>query len=441
MINISKISDEVSGFLSAYKMNYRDIDASFYVELFLKHMHAGLAGKDSSLKMLPTFIDCTAKISGNKPVIALDAGGTNLRSAIVNFKKGMEVSINYLNKSRMPGVEKKVSREDFFNAIADNIEGLLNKSDRIGFVFSYPIEIFADRDGKLIRFTKEIKAPEVVGEFIGKNLLKALKRKSYSADKKIVLLNDTVAILLSGIIAFADRQYDSFIGFVLGTGMNACYIEKNSNIKKQPSKDPDTKGCQVINIEAGSFLYPPSGKIDASFDAKTLNPGAALFEKMLSGAYLGGLVLEVFKFAANEGLFSVAIKDIFKSLKSLQSREVDEYLNYPPHYTEIGKHIDKMTEKDKITVYFLLDSMVERAAVLSAIVLASSIIKSGKGNNPCHPVCIVAEGSSFYKMKNFKSRVDKYLQEILSQKGNYYFEIQKVENAAMLGGATAGLTI
>ena len=75
----------------------------------------------------------------------------------------------------------------------------------------------------------------------------------------------------------------------------------------------------------------------------------------------------------------------------------------------------------------------------NSIILISAIIKSVKGNNPCSPICITAEGSSYYMMKNFQARVEYYMRNILSQRGSYYYEINKVNNAILLGAAAAGL--
>jgi len=91
----------------------------------------------------------------------------------------------------------------------------------------------------LIRFNKEVKAKEAKGEFIVENLLQTIKNRGYSGDKKVVVLNDTVTSLLSGISSFQDREFESYIGFILGTVLNACYIEKNKNIKKKFIEDLD----------------------------------------------------------------------------------------------------------------------------------------------------------------------------------------------------------
>ncbi|GAG98502.1 unnamed protein product, partial [marine sediment metagenome] len=60
------------------------------------------------------------------------------------------------------------------------------------------------------------------------------------------------------------------------------------------------------NIEAGNFSKGPRGEIDIKFDSTTIDPGMYVYEKMLSGAYLGGLATEVIRYAINDGLFTKA---------------------------------------------------------------------------------------------------------------------------------------
>lgn len=421
-------------------MNHEAINSQKYVDIFLKEMQNGLAGTESSLKMLPTFIQFRNKISLNKPVIVIDAGGTNFRSAVISFKDRNNPVIENFKQSTMPGLKEEVSKEEFFKIMVDNIRGILNASENIGFVFSYPLEIFPDKDGRLIRFTKEIKAKEVEGEFIVKNLLSAIKKQGFGSNKKIILLNDTTASLLASILAFQNREYESYVGLILGTGCNACYIEKNENIKNKFVEDLDKNEYQIINIESGSFSKGPEGKIDLKFNNNTIDPGKNSFEKMFSGAYLGGLATEVIQYGINEKIFSGSFAERFSENIILESRDVDGYLFYPPKSGILAELIKDMSLIDKITIYYLFENLVERAAILVSIVLAASIIKSDKGRNPCNPVCIIAEGRSFYNLNNFQSRVDYYLKQILNAKGNYYYEINKVNNAILLGAAVAGLT-
>jgi len=91
-------------------------------------------------------------------------------------------------------------------------------------------------------------------------------------------------------------------------------------------------------------------------------------------------------------------------------------------------------------LYYLIDRLIERAAKLTAINLSSVVIKSQKGKNPCFPVCIVAEGTTFYQLKSLKQRVEYYLKTYLEDRKNRYYEIVNVDNATLIGAAIAGLT-
>ena len=123
---------------------------------------------------------------------------------------------------------------------------------------------------------------------IGENLGLALVRLGIAQPKQIVLLNDTVATLLAGRAEASGRRFDSYIGFILGTGTNTAYVEQNNNINK--AKDLDADKSQIINVESGGFGKAPRGKIDKAFDAASVSPGVNIFEKMISGAYIGPAV-------------------------------------------------------------------------------------------------------------------------------------------------------
>lgn len=435
-MEITKINKRVINFLEKYCMHFHNIDIEKQVHLFLDEMERGLIGEKSSLKMYPTFIQFNKKIPINKPVLVLDAGGTNLRSAIVTFNDNNKPSIENIKYTSMPGSKNEVSKDEFFKVIVENIKDIVEETDNIGFVFSYPIEIYSNRDAKLVKFNKEIKAKEVEGEFIGENLMSALYKIGLKNNKKIVILNDTVAALLSGISVSEKKTFESFIGFILGTGLNACYIEKNINIKNNFSNQHDD---QIINIEAGNFSKSQRGKIDLLFDRESLEPGRNSYEKMFSGAYLGGLATKVVKFAIRDGLFSNKFSEKFNNSMLLESRDVDDFLDSPTKNIKLVNLIKNANQTDLISLYYIFDNLVERASILTSIVLSSAIIKSDKGHNPLNPVFISAEGSSFYKLKNFQMRVEFYMMKIFSKRDNYYYEIHKIDNAIMLGAAIAGL--
>ena len=228
-------------------------------------------------------------------------------------------------------------------------------------------------------------------------------------------------------------------GFILGTGTNTAYVEHNSNITKASDLDPAKS--QIVNVESGGFGKAPRGSIDEQFDAASASPGVNVFEKMISGAYLGPLCMATIKAAAKEGLFSEAAAKNLLAIPEATTKDISEFMSAPERADNLlGKALTETTEADVRTAYCLADALIERAAKLTAANLSSAALKSGKGQNPCRPVCIVAEGTTFYHLKSLRQKVEYYLKQYLVDQKGIAYEIIAVENATLLGAATAGLT-
>ncbi len=435
---MDKIREKVKAFLSGNGMDHANIDMEAVCSTFLEDMDKGLAGKESSLAMLATYIETERKIPKNKPVVVMDAGGTNFRVATVSFGDDGEPTISDHKVFGMPGVEREVSKDEFFQTMVGYMKDVANRSDSIGFCFSYPIEMFPNKDGRVLYFSKEIKAPEVAGKMIGEGLNLAINKSGAAGDKAIVLLNDTVATLLAGRADFGGAAYDTYIGLILGTGTNCCYIEQNKNILKKP--DLDAGGSQIVNIESGGFGRAPRGEIDKLFDAESMSPGVNVFEKMISGAYLGPLCLKVAQVAGENGLFSDSVAGKLKAVAECGTKDINDFMCDPQGGNPLASALKGESQDDCATLYYLTDSLIERAAKLTAINLSSVSIKSGKGRNPWCPICIVAEGTTFYHLKSLKMRVEYYLKQYLEDQKHIYCEIMSVENATLIGAAIAGLT-
>lgn len=412
------------------------LDFDDCVDAFLDQMQRGLEGYGSSLEMIPTFLQPAGKTPTNRPVIVADAGGTNFRAATIYFDNDKKPVIENLKKDKMPGVEKELKRDEFFRMIAENLSHTACFSKRIGFCFSYPTEMLPSKDGRLICFAKEIKALEVVGELIGKNLIEAMDAMDIQTPERVIVLNDTVATLLAGV-DYQGRQFDSYIGFILGTGTNTSYIEKNVNIlKHQGLNQADT---MIINVESGGMRKILRGKLDVVFDQSTANPGVHVFEKMISGAYLGLLALLTFKQCAEDGLLSVPTADTIRNLSDLETKELNDFMAYPYGENSLAKACAGSCEDARL-LYSIADRLIERAAKLTAVNLSAVAVKTGRGTDPTRPICIVAEGTTFYHMKYLKPRVEFYLKQHLENQRGVHAEIINVENATLIGAAIAGLT-
>jgi hexokinase len=448
-MDIEKIRKNVTHFLKKNAMAPEDIDIDKYCTLFVDEMQKGLAGQDSSLEMIPTYIEIDKEVPINQPVIVIDAGGANFRVATVYFDGQKKPVVENFKKCPMPGTKGKVTSQEFFNMMAGYLKEVIEKSTSIGFCFSYAIEMFPNKDGKVIRLAKEVDVEGVKGQMIGENLVKAIKTSGHNGSKRVVVLNDTVTALLAGISSFPDRTFDSYVGFILGAGTNCCYVEQNKNIKKTLVHRSESEGgkglnpakSQIINTESGAFDKGPMGKIDLEFDKSTINPGQGTFEKMISGAYFGPLCLKTIHTAADDGLFSGPVAGKLKKITKIATKDVNDFMYYPIGKTNpLSSVFDSNDQQDMVTLYYLVDGLVERAAKLVAIKLSSAAIKSGKGRNPCRPVCIVAEGTVFYQLKSLKQRVECCLKKYLEDEKSIYYEIVSVENATLIGAAIAGLT-
>ncbi len=419
-------------FLAEHKIRSNDIDIQQIVDLLTSDMSQGLQGRGSTLRMIPTYIEAENQFLTGVPVVAVDAGGTNFRAALVKFNVQGKLEISNLMNAKMPGLEGEISKAEFFETIADYVRPIAELSDRIGFCFSYPTEILPDKDGKLLQFCKEVQAPEVVGELIGKNLLEYLGM----AGKQIVLLNDTVATLLAGKSASFGREYDSYIGYILGTGTNTCFIESNRNILKVKGLDPAKS--QIINVESGNFGRVTQSDIDIAFDKTTVNPGEYKFEKMFAGGYFGGLCLMALKTAAKEGFFTGASAAALITMSELSSEDVNKFISKPITGNS-PLHNLQLDEADMDKCIEIIECLIDRSAKLVAANIAAVILKTSKGKSAERPILITIEGTTFYKLHNLRKYFEKYLKEYLKEEKQRFYEFTEVRQSSLVGAALAAL--
>ncbi|MBQ9494512.1 MAG: hexokinase [Treponema sp.] len=431
---------EASDFFSRHNF-VRSVDVNVTVNALLRDMHNGLHGKEADQDMIPTFLNPPQTSPRGRSVIVIDAGGTNFRSCLVTFDEDGVPSIDLLQKTSMPGVGKQLSRTEFFDAIAKNIEHLKDKSDAIGFCFSYAMKITEDGDGTLIMFSKEVNAPEVIGSKIGACLKEVLVRHGWKKNVRITLLNDTVAALLAGAAApTTGKKYSSYIGLILGTGLNAAYIQPQIDSSSAYANSSSFKE-QIIVCESGKFGHIALSDFDTAVDNKTLNQKTSLIEKQSSGAYLGLVAHEMLVAAANEKLLSEQCAQRIAALQSLSLIEFDNFLHAPfSEHSTIGKiAAESATERDYDILFELLDSVAERSARHAAAILAACVIQSGAGTSASKPVCIVCNGSTYYKTYGIARRVQGYLEDVLTVRRGLYWETISVEHDITLGAAIGGL--
>lgn len=396
---------------------------------FMQEMRRGLNGEPSSLPMLPTYLS-----AGTRPVnrrcIALDAGGTNFRVALLSFDESGVPTVEYKQKMPMPGTQGRISRREFFRRIAKAMLPIADKSDEIGFCFSFPSVILPNREGRLIDFCKEVQVEDASGMMIGQELNAALAELGY-APKHITILNDTVAALLSGVAD--DSVYDGYIGFILGTGTNLCYLEKTSQI----GKIMDPSDTMIVNVESGMYSGFFRGEFDRELDAGSEIPNDHLAEKMISGAYIGELIHKTLVGACREGLFSAEFCQRFSHFQTLSSTDIS---NYCLHKSDSPLYaLASNNAADAEALWMIVDNTFDRAAKLVAITLAAIMEQTDTGRSADRPCAVTAEGSTFYHAPLFRPKLDHYLNEWLRKEHHRYVSFLRSEDATLFGAATAAV--
>ena len=172
---------------------------------------------------------------------ALDLGGTNFRVLSGKLDGKRRAIVSAVRKFAIPKKDMQGTGVQLFDFIAGGIDSFLteNRIDRtnvydLAFTFSFPVEQTSVAAGKLIVWTKGFSAKGVRGRDVVELLNQALKRKHISCIHVTALTNDTVGTLVAR--SYADPTCD--MGVIMGTGTNACYREKVSNIPKLRGLNP-----------------------------------------------------------------------------------------------------------------------------------------------------------------------------------------------------------
>ncbi|KAF9901344.1 glucokinase [Lobosporangium transversale] len=361
---------------------------------FVDQMRVGLSEQQSKdLAMIPTFV--TGRPDGKErgSFLALDLGGTNLRVCLISLKgdhkleshhKAFKVS-DHLQQADVKELMDfiAVSINEFITSEHINAKICEHPSDseslELGFTFSFPVAQTAVDAGKLLRWTKGFSCPGAVGADIVQLLQEALDRNKVNVHVA-ALVNDTVGTLL----AHSYINPGTYIGAIFGTGTNGAYVEKTHNIKTMTSDASE----MIINIEWGNFdkekAFLPVTIFDNKLDRESINPGVHVFEKMISGMYLGEITRNVLLHLIDqrvlfEGTSSPKLNQhwVFET-KFMSAIEEDDSASLIPTAQILEQELDIKinTQADREIVKFVCQLVGIRAARLSAMATAA-VIRQG----------------------------------------------------------------
>ncbi|KAJ8285983.1 hypothetical protein GJAV_G00033160 [Gymnothorax javanicus] len=276
---------------------------------FRREMDRGL-GRDTnptaSVKMLPTYVLSTPDGTEKGDFLALDLGGTNFRVLLVKVSTDGEQTVEMEDQIYdIPEHLKRGCGSELFDHVVDCLAnfvekmGIKDKKLPLGFTFSFPCRQTSLDESFLVSWTKGFKASGVEGQDVVGLLRKAIKKRGDFDIDVVAVINDTVGAMMT--CGYDDHRCE--IGLIVGTGTNACYMEQMRHIEVVEGDE----GRMCVNTEWGAFgddgaLEDLRTDYDRDIDAGSLNPGKQLFEKMISGMYMGELVRLILVKMAKEGL-------------------------------------------------------------------------------------------------------------------------------------------
>ncbi|PRD22365.1 UNVERIFIED_CONTAM: Hk1 [Trichonephila clavipes] len=215
--------------------------------------------------------------------------------------------------------------------------GLTHRTLPLGFTFSFPCLQKGLTSAILVGWTKGFNCSGVQGNDVVQLLREAVKRRKNVDIDVVAVVNDTTGTLMS----CAHKNKDCRLGLIvdcpfLGTGTNACYMERLENVEMWQG-DHDHPKQVIINTEWGAFgdnkcLEFLRTSFDREIDEISLNKGKQLFEKMISGMYMGEIVRRILVKLAKDGLlFKGKLSEKFTTPYTFKTKYVSNVESDPKH--------------------------------------------------------------------------------------------------------------
>ncbi|KAG5672837.1 hypothetical protein PVAND_002926 [Polypedilum vanderplanki] len=410
---------------------------------FLHEIQLGLKKETHPAADIKCFITYVQDLPNGKEkgrFLALDLGGTNFRVLLIHLKGDSEFEM----QSKIYAIPQSImigSGTQLFDHIAECLANFIkehklqNERLPLGFTFSFPLKQLGLTKGILIRWTKGFNCEGVVDRDVVELLEEALKRRGDVSIEICAILNDTTGTLMS----CAWKNHNCKIGAIVGTGSNACYVERveNAELYDGPANG---KEYVLINTEWGAFgdngaLDFIRTQYDREMDEFSINKGKQTVEKMISGMYMGELVrLALVRFTKEGLLFGGQGSDLLfkryqfftKYVSEIESDKPGTFFNCYDVLEEIG--IFHATDEDCANVRYICECISSRAAHLSSAGIATLI---NKMNDPS--VTVGVDGSVYRFHPKFHDLMMVKIRELVHD--HIQFDIMLSEDGSGRGAA------
>lgn len=406
------------------------------LSLFMIHeMVAGLEGRTSTIRMLPSYVYKGDPKKSTGVFYALDLGGTNFRVLRVALRAG-KVEDRIDSKFVIPKKALSGQANDLFDFIAKSVKKMmlekspedLEKRVPLGFTFSFPCDQKSVNSGLLIKWTKGFSTKGVEGQDVVELLQASLKRERVNVNV-VALCNDTVGTLVARY--FEDENCQ--VGVIIGTGCNACYFERSAAVTKDPNVMKHGDLMTPINMECGNFdstykYVLPITVFDDEMDAITPNKGNQRQEKLVAGMYLGEIARHVIVSMANIGCLPRELANAMATPWAFETRFMGMItadnmpgLQFTRALMNRLTNVDIQSVSDLQTLREICRLVRNRAAQVGAMLSSAPILKTRTQG-----LAVVAvDGSVYEKTPAFQRLYQDNINRILGDESNVKVTLQK----------------
>ncbi|KAL8934326.1 MAG: hypothetical protein Q9216_005964 [Gyalolechia sp. 2 TL-2023] len=415
----------------AAEFNYSAQDVNRGVKEFIRQMDEGLQETGKSMSQIPTYVTAVPNGTEKGVYLAVDLGGTNFRVCSIKLNGDTTFSLTQSKVAIPRELMTAETSQELFTFLAKQIEAFLKTHHndhfveyhqrrvagkpvtdehlfQLGFTFSFPVEQIGINKGYLIRWTKGFDIADAIGKDVCA-LLQAEIDALHLPVKVAALVNDTVGTLMA-------RSYTSpgktgtLLGAIFGTGTNGAYVEKLDKVTKlkkmEQSGDYDgSTGNMIVNTEWGSFdnqmTVLPNTPWDDALDKESNNPGIQMFEKRVSGMFLGEVLrrtilgmmkdgkTELFKDESsrtNDMHSTCTVADDSSLYKQwgidtsfLSIAHEDQSAGYRITRQALSKDlgVDAASSEDAEAIKIIVEAIGKRSARLSAVAIGAVVKSTG----------------------------------------------------------------
>jgi len=404
-------------------------------------MDVGLKSNNAPMAMIPSYVSKLPTGSEKGTFLAVDLGGTNFRVCSVSLQGDGKYHITQekvtIPKELMVGTSKMLfsflsQRVKDFLAKHHGVHFLEDKEHhfKMGFTFSFPVEQKAIDEGYLIRWTKGFDIRDTVGMNVCQ-LLQAELDDIGCPVRVTALINDTVGTLMARSYTSGPSR-NTLLGAIFGTGTNGAYLERNNAIPKLDDSEGRPSDFMVINTEWGAFdnelKVLPNTVFDQQLDAASNNIGMQMFEKRVSGMFLGEILRLslvylhehnvfltseacvspgklVVPWVLDSSILSIAVADTSSELSNISVALADML------------SVTGANRVDLETVKNISLAIGRRSARLAAVAIAATALKIKSNDASMMEMDVGVDGSLIEFFPNYQDYVHEAILEIFAAKG------------------------